>query len=172
VITFTKYCSRYCDQATDWTTELREPSTAVGIATRLRTGQPRNFDSTPVWCKRFSLLQNVQTGSGAHSEVPGALFPGVKRPGREVDHVPPPSAVVKNAWSYRPTSTPSRAFMVCRGTTLNLRSRCAQKQLSYLNKNWNNSTNVCKIIQCEISWESVRRFSCRYMHTDGRTARS
>jgi len=32
--------------------------------------------------------------------------PGAKRPGREVDHSPPSSAEVKNAWSY--TSTPSR----------------------------------------------------------------
>jgi hypothetical protein len=36
--------------------------------------------------------------------VPGALFLGVKRPVREADHSPPPSAEVKNAWSY--TSTP------------------------------------------------------------------
>jgi hypothetical protein len=31
-------------------------------------------------------------------------FPGVKRPGREVDHPPPPSAEVMKEWSY--TSTP------------------------------------------------------------------
>jgi hypothetical protein len=36
--------------------------------------------------------------------VPAALSLGVKRLGREVDHSPPPSAEVKNAWSY--TSTP------------------------------------------------------------------
>jgi hypothetical protein len=36
--------------------------------------------------------------------APGALFLGVKRPGREVDHSPPCSAEVKNAWSY--TFTP------------------------------------------------------------------
>jgi hypothetical protein len=35
--------------------------------------------------------------------VPGALSLGVKRPGRKADHSPP-SAEVKNAWSY--TSTP------------------------------------------------------------------
>jgi hypothetical protein len=33
----------------------------------------------------------------------------VKRPGREADHSPPPSAEVKNAWSY--ISTPQYAFM-------------------------------------------------------------
>jgi hypothetical protein len=31
--------------------------------------------------------------------------PGVKRPGREVDHSPPSSAEIKNEWSY--TSFPS-----------------------------------------------------------------
>jgi hypothetical protein len=41
--------------------------------------------------------------------VPGALSPGVKRPGREADHSPPSSAEVKNAWSY--TSNPQHVFM-------------------------------------------------------------
>jgi hypothetical protein len=36
--------------------------------------------------------------------VPGALSLGVKQPEREVDHSPPCSAEVKNAWSY--TSIP------------------------------------------------------------------
>jgi hypothetical protein len=40
--------------------------------------------------------------------VPGALSLGVKRPGREPDHLPPSSAEVKNAWSY--TSAPQYAF--------------------------------------------------------------
>jgi hypothetical protein len=35
-------------------------------------------------------------------------FPGIKRPGREVDHSPQPSAEVKNEWSY--TSNPSICF--------------------------------------------------------------
>jgi hypothetical protein len=41
--------------------------------------------------------------------VSGARCLGVKRPGREADHSPPPSAEVKFAWSY--TSTPQYAFM-------------------------------------------------------------
>jgi hypothetical protein len=41
--------------------------------------------------------------------VPGALSPGVKRPGREDDHSPPTSAEVKNTWIY--TSTPPYVFM-------------------------------------------------------------
>jgi len=36
--------------------------------------------------------------------VPGALSLGVKRLGCEADHSPPPSAEVKNVWSY--TSSP------------------------------------------------------------------
>jgi hypothetical protein len=39
--------------------------------------------------------------------VPGALSLGVKRPGREADHSPPPSAEIKNVWSYNST-TPIR----------------------------------------------------------------
>jgi len=36
--------------------------------------------------------------------VPGAVTPGVKRPGRESDHSPPSGAEVTNAWSYTSTS--------------------------------------------------------------------
>jgi hypothetical protein len=32
--------------------------------------------------------------------VPEALYPGVKQPGREADHPPPPTAEVKNVWSF------------------------------------------------------------------------
>jgi hypothetical protein len=41
--------------------------------------------------------------------VRGALYPGVKLPGREVHHLPPTSAEVKKTWIY--TSTPPYAFM-------------------------------------------------------------
>jgi len=48
----------------------------------------------------FSFLQNVQTGSGAHSDAysmaTAGCFLGVKLPGREVDNSPPSSADVKN----------------------------------------------------------------------------
>jgi hypothetical protein len=33
----------------------------------------------------------------------GALSLGVKRPGLQVDHSPPSSAEIKNAWSYTST---------------------------------------------------------------------
>jgi hypothetical protein len=36
----------------------------------------------------------------------GGSFPGVKRPGREVDHSPPTNAEVKTVWIY--TFTPIR----------------------------------------------------------------
>jgi hypothetical protein len=46
-----------------------------------------------------SLHHRVQNGSGIHPSpiqwVPGALSLGVKRPGREADHLPPSSAEVK-----------------------------------------------------------------------------
>jgi hypothetical protein len=42
--------------------------------------------------------------------VPGVLSPGIKRPGHEADH-PPPTAEVKNAWSY--TYIPQYVPMAC-----------------------------------------------------------
>ena len=58
--------------------------------------------------KDFFLLQNIQTSSGAHP-APCSIqcrghFPGIKRPGHELDHSPSPSVQVKHEWSY--TSTP------------------------------------------------------------------
>jgi hypothetical protein len=55
--------------------------------------------------------------------VPGTLFLGLKRSGREADHLPPSSAEVKNTWSY--ASTPQYAFLAwysvkSTGTTLAL----------------------------------------------------
>jgi hypothetical protein len=55
----------------------------------------------------FSLLQNHPHWLQGR---PSLLFKGsrgsfawVKRPGREVNHLPPPSTEVKNVWSYTPT---------------------------------------------------------------------
>jgi hypothetical protein len=39
--------------------------------------------------------------------VPGGLSPGVKRPEREADHLPPTSTEVKKTWTYTYTHTPS-----------------------------------------------------------------
>jgi hypothetical protein len=51
----------------------------------------------------FSVLHNVQTGSGAH-QVPGTISPGggVKCPGREADHSAPSNADVKNVGAIPP----------------------------------------------------------------------
>jgi hypothetical protein len=50
----------------------------------------------PAEAGNFSLHHRFQTGSGAHSASypmgTGALSLGVKRPGSEADHSPPPSA--------------------------------------------------------------------------------
>jgi len=56
----------------------------------------------------FSVLQNVQTGSGAHpascSLGTGVLSWGLKWLGHYINHRPPSSANLKNEWSY--TSSP------------------------------------------------------------------
>jgi hypothetical protein len=77
----------------------------------------------PVATRHFSRLQTVQTLGPTHPSiqcVPAALSPGVKWPGREVDHSPPSNAEVKNEWSY--TSTPP------------IPTWCAQGQLYFCTK--------------------------------------
>jgi hypothetical protein len=58
--------------------------------------------------KKFSFFQNVYINSEAypitHSMGTGVFLRRIKRSGREVDHLPPTSAEVKNEWSY--TSSP------------------------------------------------------------------
>jgi hypothetical protein len=46
--------------------------------------------------------------------VPGVLFLGVKRPGREADRSPPSSAEVKNAWSYEDVSKSFRTESIAK----------------------------------------------------------
>jgi hypothetical protein len=41
-----------------------------------------------------------------------AISPGVKQPVREGDHKPPPSAEVKNAWSYSSSSSSSLLILM------------------------------------------------------------
>jgi hypothetical protein len=73
----------------------------VGIASRLRVGQPRNQVSIPRTRKIFFLLHNEQTGSEdqpvSYPMDTGGLPPpwgggGVNGPGREADQSPPSSA--------------------------------------------------------------------------------
>jgi len=67
--------------------------------------------------KDFSFLQNVHTGSGARqSSVFNGYrcsFPGVMRPGREVNHPLISCVQVKNGWSYTPA--PKYDFAVWTG---------------------------------------------------------
>jgi len=55
----------------------------------------------------FLLRRRVQTGSEVHSVSytmgAEAITPGIKRPGRQPDHLPQSSPEVKNAWSYTST---------------------------------------------------------------------
>ena len=78
----------------------------------LRAGLSGN--RTPVGGARFSAP--VQTGPGAHpaSYTMGTgTFPGVKRPGRDVDHPPHLAPRWKKELSY--SSTPLCDFMACSG---------------------------------------------------------
>lgn len=68
----------------------------------------------------LSLLQNVQTCSGAHPLSylmgVGGYCPEIKWLGREVNQLTSLSAQIKNEWSY--ASTPPHAIMACIGTIL------------------------------------------------------
>jgi hypothetical protein len=60
---------------------------------------------------RFSIASRPALGptQSPTEWVPVALSPGVKRPGREANHSPLPSAEVKNVFSC--ISTPPHVFM-------------------------------------------------------------
>jgi hypothetical protein len=84
------------------------------VSQRLATGwTTKGSEFEFRWGQEFSLLPVVQTGSEAHpASYPmgsGGSFSGVKRPGREAEHSPSTSAVVKKAWVY--TSTPPYVFI-------------------------------------------------------------
>jgi len=78
----TQEWSQCSDCCADWTTGVRFPTGAVKEC--------------------FSLIHLVQTDSGTHSASSpvGTGGSGVKGQGREADHSPPSSAVVKTPWSY------------------------------------------------------------------------
>jgi hypothetical protein len=54
-----------------------------------------------IWCRDWEFVELSQPPI---QWVPGVPSLGVKRQGRESDHLPPSSAEVKNAWSYTSTS--------------------------------------------------------------------
>jgi hypothetical protein len=72
---------------------------AVGIATALRDG--RSGLLIPARAKRADRLWVQSSHRGS--------LPGVKRPGREVNHSLPSSAEVKNEWNY--TSAPHTCLL-------------------------------------------------------------
>jgi hypothetical protein len=75
---------------------------------RLGCGLDDGFSFSGRGTEGFFLQRLVQIGSRAHpASYPmgtGVITPGIYRQGREVDHSPPSSAEVKNAWLY--TSIP------------------------------------------------------------------
>jgi hypothetical protein len=82
-------------------------SSSVSIVTRLRDRRPW-FDFRQGL--QVFLLATASLPALGPTQPPIQSVPWIKRPGREADHSPPPSAEVKNAWSY--TSTPPYIFMV------------------------------------------------------------
>jgi hypothetical protein len=85
---------------------------AVGVATGYGLDDSEVGVRVPVG-SRIITSPRRPNGFGVHpTSYPkgtGSSFPGVKRPGREVNHSPPTSAEVKKMWIY--TSTPPYAFM-------------------------------------------------------------
>jgi hypothetical protein len=74
----------------------------------LRAGRQRGRSSSPGRVKNFLFSTSSRPVPGSTQPpiqwVPGALSPGVKRPGREADHSPPTTAEVKNTWIHISTS--------------------------------------------------------------------
>jgi hypothetical protein len=78
----------------------RSRGSVVGIATSYGLDNRGVGVRVPVGSPR-PALRSTQPPS---QWVPGDISPGVKRPGREVNHSPPTSAEVKKMWIY--TATP------------------------------------------------------------------
>jgi hypothetical protein len=88
---------------------------SVGIALGYGLDDRGSRFRFPAGAGNFSCNHRVQNGSGAHPtsypmDIRGS-FPGVKRPGREVDHSPPSSAEVKECvelYLYSTNTPPCR----------------------------------------------------------------
>jgi hypothetical protein len=91
----------------------RSRDSSVGIATGYGLDDQEGRSSSPVRVKNFlfstSSRPALRSTQPPIHRVPEALFPGVKRPGREADHSLPASAEVKKMWINTPT--PPYAFM-------------------------------------------------------------
>jgi hypothetical protein len=81
---------------------------SVSIEISLRSGWPWFNCWQRQWGDSILFATVSRPALGATQSpiqwILGALTPGIKRPGRETDHLAPSSARVKNTWSY--TSTP------------------------------------------------------------------
>jgi hypothetical protein len=93
-------------------TPLGSQDSLVGIATGYGLDDGRVGVRIPVGSRIFSSERHTDWLWGPprlRIGVPGALSPGVKRPGREADHSPLSYAEVKKMWIY--ISIPPNAFM-------------------------------------------------------------
>jgi hypothetical protein len=80
-------------------TQMKSRDISVSIALGYGLDDRSSRVRFPTGAGNFSLHHRVQNGSGAHpASYPMGTrgsFPGVKRPRREADHLPPSSAEVK-----------------------------------------------------------------------------
>ena len=134
-VSFTEgsWSSLICSWHSDWTTDL---------TVRVRV---------PIGATDFSLLRNVQTGSGVHpashqmgtgvrsdrlwgpSSLPSNGYRGsfseIKRPEREVNHSPSSRAETENDWSYYLHSSWHKSFYF---NTLLFKLSCDQRLFTNL----------------------------------------
>jgi hypothetical protein len=92
------------------TESYRSRGSVVGTATGYGLNDRVVGVRVPVGSRIFSISSRPTLGSTQPPVqwVPGALSPGVNRPGREADHSPPAIAEVMKMWIY--TSTPPYAL--------------------------------------------------------------
>jgi hypothetical protein len=88
---------------------------------RLRAGRPRGRSLSFGRVKNFIFYTSSRQALGSTKPpiqwVPGAISPGIKRPGREADHSPPASIEVNKMWIY--TSTLLHSTIRLHGVVLN-----------------------------------------------------
>jgi hypothetical protein len=95
-------------------TLAKSRNSSVGIALAYWLDDRGSRVRMPAGAGNFSLHHRIQTDSGAHPafypmDNRGSFPGGVKRPGREADHSPPPSTEVKKCLEISPL--PQYAFM-------------------------------------------------------------
>jgi hypothetical protein len=91
----------------------KEPGQRSRYSDCLPAGRPRRRSSSTSGVKNFHFSFSSRPALGSPQcliqRVPGAIFPGVKRPGREAYHSPSTSSEIKKRRVY--TSTPPCALM-------------------------------------------------------------